>query len=111
MSYVKNVFKKICSNPDANVDWSEVFGYDNSFTGVNQNTTEQGDGNTGKQDLTVNDEVQVFMITFKFRIGDASGDKARRDIIQSIHYAPDIDYFVTASQKGAITVWNNKVIC
>ncbi len=49
------------------------------------------------------------MITFKFRIGDSSGDKARRDTIQAITYAPEIDCFLTAAQKGAISVWNNKV--
>ena len=55
------------------------------------------------------DEVQIFMAPFRFRIGDASGEKARRDTIQAIHYAPDIDSFITVAQKGAVSIWNGKL--
>lgn len=55
------------------------------------------------------DEVQIFLVSFKYRFGDASGEKAKRDIIQGIHYAPDIDSFITVAQKGAVSIWNNRV--
>jgi WD repeat-containing protein 64 len=42
-------------------------------------------------------------------VGDASGSLARRDTIQSIHYNGDIDCYITAAQKGAVSIWNSKV--
>ena len=37
------------------------------------------------------------------------GDRKRRDTVQSIQYIPSMDCYLTASQKGAISIWNNKV--
>jgi hypothetical protein len=117
--HIKNVFKKISNNPDADIDWSEIFGYDNSYKAdkiekpapknkagkEKKNKTEI----ESKEKVKAVDEVQVFVILYKFTVGDASGDKARRDILQSIIHAADIDCLITASQKGAITVWNKMV--
>ncbi len=66
-------------------------------------------GNEGATTELLLGEVQIFMASFKFRVGDASGDKARRDIIQNIQYAPDIDSFIVVAQKGAVSIWNNKL--
>lgn len=55
------------------------------------------------------DEVQIFLSSFKFRFGDASGESSRRDIIQAIHYTPEIDCFITVALKGAVSVWNNRL--
>ena len=71
-----------------------------------QNEQQQDDRN---QELNAIDEVQVFMVTLKFIVGDASGDKARRDTIQSITMAHDIDSIITTSLKGSITVWTKQV--
>jgi hypothetical protein len=54
-----------------------------------------------------NDDIQIFIQSYKIRVGDASGDKAKRDIIQCIYYSPEIDCFLTVAQKGAVTVWNS----
>jgi hypothetical protein len=76
-------------------------GKTNSKTVAKKPVTDEGELQLG--------EVQIFMASFKFRVGDASGDKARRDIIQSIQYAPDIDSFIVVAQKGAVSIWNNKL--
>jgi hypothetical protein len=39
-----------------------------------------------------------------------SGDKKRRDVVQCIEHVPKYNFFVTASQKGIICQWSNKVI-
>jgi hypothetical protein len=105
-SDLKNIFKKISSNPDANVDWSEIFGYDGSY--FNNENSESNLNIMGDNDK-FDDTLQVFMNSFKFRIGDASGDKAKRDIILGVTCASDIESFVTLSQKGFVSVWNNSV--
>ena len=38
-----------------------------------------------------------------------SGDKKRRDVISAVTHNPSIDIYISASQKGAISVWNSKV--
>ena len=112
--HIKNVFKKISSNPDANVDWSEIFGYDNSYKAEklnsnNDDNDKKSDKNDNKDELQVVDEVQVFVLLYKFVVGDASGDKAKRDILQSVVHASDIDSLLSVSQKGAVTIWNKQV--
>ncbi len=104
---LKNIYKKISTNPDVLVDWSEIFGYDGSYFNIEANESDMatGPGDNEKFD----DTFQVFMNTFKFRIGDASGDKAKRDIILGIACALDIESFITVSQKGYISIWNNMV--
>ena len=37
------------------------------------------------------------------------GDKKRRDTIQAVIYSPEFDYYITTSQKGAISIYNGKV--
>jgi WD repeat-containing protein 64 len=49
------------------------------------------------------------MAIYKFKVGDASGPTAKRDTIQSIYYADDTDFFITAAQKGSVAIWNNKL--
>ena len=52
------------------------------------------------------EEIQIFVNSYKFRVGDASGDKARRDILMCIYMALDIDSFFTVAQKGTVCLWN-----
>lgn len=97
-SDLKSVFKKVTTNPDGAIDWSELFGYETAAMSAE----------TADDDFSAKDEVQMFMVSSKYRVGEASGEKAKRDIIEAIYYSNDIDSYITASQKGAITVWNNK---
>ena len=72
---------------------------------------ESDDESNDKNDTnTAKDEIQIFINSYKFKVGDASGDKAKRDILQCIYPSPDIDCFFTVAQKGAVTMWNNKVL-
>ena len=122
--HLNDVYKKIRLNPNCNLDWSELFGYESSsafssesvvIVNGNEDEEEEQDGGDGAENgakddrMTSLDEVVVFMTTYKFRVGDASGDKARRDVIQAIHYSPDADFFVTVAQKGAVSIWNSKL--
>ena len=61
------------------------------------------------QEVTFGEEVNVFTTAAKRRVGDAAGDRKRRDLVISIKYIPSLDTYVTASQKGALSTWNNKV--
>ncbi|XP_077997639.1 WD repeat-containing protein 64-like isoform X1 [Glandiceps talaboti] len=91
---LKAIYRKITTNPDAKVDWSELFGY---FQSDNED-----------QEQIVNEEVSVFTVSKKHRIGEAAGDKKRRDTIQRIVYNPASDIYLTASQKGVLCVWTAK---
>nr|XP_039260589.1 WD repeat-containing protein 64-like [Styela clava] len=90
---MKAIFRKISTNPEVKIDWSEVFGY---FQAENEETDNS-------------DEISVFTVSKRKKIGEAAGDKKRRDIIQCISYSPEYDLFVTASQKGAISIYNGKL--
>ncbi|KAK2191768.1 hypothetical protein NP493_46g07030 [Ridgeia piscesae] len=92
---LKAIYRKITTNPDAKVDWSELFGYFQS--------------ESEEQEFSVGEEVSVFMTTARRRFGDAAGEKKRRDIVISIKYLPQLDCYLTASQKGAVSLWNSKL--
>ncbi|XP_025104854.1 WD repeat-containing protein 64-like isoform X2 [Pomacea canaliculata] len=92
---LKSVYRKISTNPDAKVDWSELFGYFQS--GVEE------------EDMTVGEEVSVFMVSKRRRVGEAAGDRKRRDSVQTLKFVPLLDSYLAASQKGAITVWSSKL--
>ncbi|XP_070576950.1 WD repeat-containing protein 64-like isoform X2 [Ptychodera flava] len=93
---LKAIYRKITTNPDAKVDWSELFGY---FQSDNE-----------EQEQIVNEEVSVFTVSKRHRIGEAAGDKKRRDTIQCIVYNPQYEIYLTASQKGVICVWGAKTM-
>ncbi|KAI0210520.1 WD repeat-containing protein 64 [Lamellibrachia satsuma] len=88
---LKAIYRKITTNPDAKVDWSELFGSESE-----------------QHELSVGEEVSVFMTTARRRFGDAAGEKKRRDIVISIKYLPQLDCYLTASQKGAVSLWSSK---
>ncbi|XP_038075924.1 WD repeat-containing protein 64-like isoform X2 [Patiria miniata] len=91
---LKAIFRKISTNPDAKVDWSELFGY---FQSEDE-----------EPDQILNEDISVFTVSKKHRIGEAAGDKKRRDVISAVNYNPNVDIYTSASQKGAISVWNSK---
>ncbi|XP_072032372.1 WD repeat-containing protein 64-like [Amphiura filiformis] len=93
---LKAVFRKITTNPDAKVDWSELFGY---FQTEDE-----------EPEQVVSEDISVFTVAKKSRIGEASGDKKRRDVVFSITYNPGIDCYLVVSQKGVVSVWNSKTL-
>ncbi|XP_064601013.1 WD repeat-containing protein 64-like [Liolophura sinensis] len=92
---LKALYRKITTNPDAKVDWSELFGYFQS--GVEE------------EEPTSAEEVSVFTVSKRRRVGEAAGDRKRRDTVQCIRYIPNVDLFVTVSQKGGLSIWNGKM--
>jgi hypothetical protein len=97
-SYLKNIFKKICANPDGEIDWSELFGYDNSdiyVTGASTTRSQNHDDYDNGHQIDNND-FQVFTVSFKHRIEDASGSKLKRDVIEAIHYSRRLDCFLVS---------------
>ena len=85
----------------------KLFGYDTlEKRTAYDDDDEDDDANTKTENDS--EEIQIFVNSYKFRVGDASGDKARRDILMSIYMALDIDAFFTVAQKGTVCFWNNK---
>ncbi|XP_048586234.1 WD repeat-containing protein 64-like isoform X2 [Nematostella vectensis] len=91
---LKALFRKIALNPDAKVDWSELFGIGGPTDEV--------------PDLLLNEDTSSVLTTSKRKTVAEAGDKKRRDIVQSILHVPKYDFYITASQKGIICQWSNK---
>ncbi|XP_007118199.2 WD repeat-containing protein 64 isoform X1 [Physeter macrocephalus] len=88
---VKCFYRKLCNNPDASIDWCQIFGY---FS--------EEDSLTSQMD----EENLVFLVSRKQRVV-ISGSR-RRDVIKCIVKIPQLDLLITASQKGLITVFNSQ---
>ncbi|XP_032500036.1 WD repeat-containing protein 64 isoform X1 [Phocoena sinus] len=88
----KCFYRKLCNNPDASIDWCEIFGY---FSSEEDSLTSQMD-----------EENLVFLVSRKQRVV-ISGSR-RRDVIKCIVKIPQLDLLITASQKGLITVFNSQ---
>lgn len=95
-SDIQTIFQKIRTNPDARIDWSEVFGYHDNGT--------DDDDVFGRR----LDRGRVFAIPQRTRIGEAAGDRKRRDVVVVIKYIPSLDCYVTVSLKGSLAVWRAK---
>ncbi|KAM9110540.1 WD repeat-containing protein 64 isoform 2-T2 [Megaptera novaeangliae] len=90
---VKCFYRKLCNNPDASIDWCEIFGY---FSSEEDSLTSQMD-----------EENLVFLVSRKQQVV-ISGSR-RRDVIKCIVKIPQLDLLITASQKGLITVFNSQM--
>ncbi|XP_062067371.1 WD repeat-containing protein 64-like [Lepus europaeus] len=90
---VKCFYRKLCKNPDAPIDWCEIFGY----------FSNEKDALSSKMD----EENFIFLVSRKQRIKIAGS--RRRDEIKCIVKIPQLDLLVTASQKGLITVFNSQM--
>lgn len=90
---VKCFYRKLCNNPDASIDWCEIFGYFSSEEGF---LTSQMD-----------EENLVFLVSRKQRVV-ISGSR-RRDVVKCVVKVPQLDLLITASQKGLITVFNSQM--
>ncbi|XP_078673590.1 WD repeat-containing protein 64-like [Branchiostoma floridae x Branchiostoma belcheri] len=92
---LKAIFRKISTNPDAKVDWSELFGYFQS--------------EVPEAEPAMTEDASVFTVSFRTRVGDAAGDRKRRDIAQAIIHLKEGDFYITASQKGTLSIYNSKL--
>ncbi|XP_074844739.1 WD repeat-containing protein 64 [Carettochelys insculpta] len=90
---VKAVFRKISNNPDGRIEWCEIFGY----------YIVEGDALAAQLD----EENMVFLVSRRQQITKA-GVK-RRDVIKCIAKVPQLDFMVTASQKGTLTIFNSQM--
>ncbi|XP_066479167.1 WD repeat-containing protein 64 [Tiliqua scincoides] len=90
---VKTFYRKISNNPDGRMEWCEIFGY----------YIVEGDALAAQLD----EENMVFLVSRKQRITKA-GVK-RRDVIKCMVKVPQLDFMVTASQKGTLTVFSSQM--
>ncbi|XP_037366177.1 WD repeat-containing protein 64 isoform X2 [Talpa occidentalis] len=90
---VKCFYRKLCNNPDASIDWCEIFGYFSEEESLSSQMDEEN---------------LVFFVSRKQRIVISAGSR-RRDVIKCIVKIPQLDLLITASQKGLITVFNNQM--
>ncbi|XP_028902963.1 WD repeat-containing protein 64 isoform X3 [Ornithorhynchus anatinus] len=90
---VKAFYRKISNNPEAPIDWCEIFGY----------FLQEGDSLTSQLD----EENFIFLVSRKQRVVISGG--RRRDVIKSIVKVPQLDFLITASQKGSLMVFNSQM--
>ncbi|XP_054051717.1 WD repeat-containing protein 64 [Rissa tridactyla] len=90
---VKAFFRKISNNLDARAEWCEIFGY---FIGESDAVSSQ-----------LKEENMVFLVSEKQQITHAV--VKRQDVIKSIVKVPHLDFTVTSSQKGVLTIFNNQM--
>ncbi|XP_051639759.1 WD repeat-containing protein 64 isoform X1 [Manacus candei] len=86
---IQAFFRKTINNLDM-PDWLEIFGC----------FTEESDG------LSQSKESMVFLVSEKKQITDSV--VKRKDVIKGIVKVSHLDFTITASQKGVITIFNNQ---
>ncbi|KFV46157.1 WD repeat-containing protein 64, partial [Tyto alba] len=89
---VKAFFRKITNNLDPRTEWYEIFG---SFI---------GESGAASSQLKEN---MVFLVSEKERVTHAV--VKTKDVIKGIVKVPHLDFTVTSSQKGVLTVFNNQL--
>ncbi|KFW92464.1 WD repeat-containing protein 64, partial [Phalacrocorax carbo] len=89
---IKAFFRKISNNLDARTEWCEIFGY---FTEENNAMSSQ-----------LKEENTIFLISEKQQITHRV--VKRQDVIMGIVKVPHLDFTVTSSQKGVLTIFNNQ---
>ncbi|XP_061845608.1 WD repeat-containing protein 64 [Colius striatus] len=90
---VKAFFRKISNNLDARTEWCEIFG---CFIGENDAMSSQ-----------LKEENMIFLVSEKEQITHAVAKK--QDVITGIVKVPDLDFTVTSSQKGVLTIFNKQM--
>ncbi|NXE89584.1 WDR64 protein, partial [Menura novaehollandiae] len=88
---VQTFFRKIMSNLDERPEWLEIFG---CFTA-------ESDGMPSQVK-----ESMIFLVSEKQQITHSV--VKRKDVIKSIVKVPLLDFTITASQKGVITIFKNQ---
>uniref|UniRef100_A0A672VCQ1 WD repeat domain 64 n=1 Tax=Strigops habroptila TaxID=2489341 RepID=A0A672VCQ1_STRHB len=90
---VKAFFWKIINNPDVRIEWCEIFG---CFLGESDGMSSQ-----------LKEENMVFLLSKKKQITHTGNIlHLRDDAIKGIVKVPNLDFIVTSSQKGVLTVFN-----
>ncbi|KFP20839.1 WD repeat-containing protein 64, partial [Egretta garzetta] len=89
---IKAFFRKISHNLDARTEWCEIFGY---FIGESDTMSSQ-----------LKEENMVFLVSEKQQITHTV--VRRQDVIKGIVKVPHLDFTVTSSQKGVLTIFNNQ---
>lgn len=64
------------------------------------------DQDEATENFGISEEVSVFTVGARRRIGEAAGNRKRRDVVQNIRYIPGQDCYLTASQQGSLSVWS-----
>ncbi|XP_010561245.1 PREDICTED: WD repeat-containing protein 64 [Haliaeetus leucocephalus] len=90
---IKTFFRKISNNLDARTEWCEIFGY---FIGESDAMSSQ-----------MKEENMVFLVSEKQQITHAV--VKRQDVIKGIVKVPHLDFTITSSQKGVLTIFNNQM--
>ncbi|KAM6127983.1 LOW QUALITY PROTEIN: WD repeat-containing protein 64 [Pterocles gutturalis] len=90
---IKAFFRKISNNLDATTEWSEIFGY----------CIEESDATSSQP----KEENTVFLVSEKKQITHSVVN--RQDEITGIVKVPLLDFIVTSSQKGVLTIFNNQM--
>ncbi|NXK74885.1 WDR64 protein, partial [Amazona guildingii] len=90
---VKAFFWKLSSNPDVRIEWCEIFG---CFLGESDGMSPQ-----------LKEENMVFLLSKKQQIIHTV--VKRDDAIKGIVKVPHLDFIVTSSQKGVLTVFNKQL--
>ncbi|XP_030355812.1 WD repeat-containing protein 64 [Strigops habroptila] len=90
---VKAFFWKIINNPDVRIEWCEIFG---CFLGESDGMSSQ-----------LKEENMVFLLSKKKQITHTV--VKRDDAIKGIVKVPNLDFIVTSSQKGVLTVFNKQM--
>ncbi|XP_063147117.1 WD repeat-containing protein 64 [Candoia aspera] len=90
---VKTFYRKISNNPDGQTEWCEIFGY----------YMVEGDVLAAQLD----EENTVFLVSKKQRITKA-GVK-RSDVIRCMVKVSQLDFLLTASQKGMLSVFTGQM--
>ncbi|XP_034284156.1 WD repeat-containing protein 64 isoform X1 [Pantherophis guttatus] len=90
---VKTFYRKISNNPDGRTEWCEIFGY----------YIVEGDILAAQLD----EENMVFLVSKKQRIAKA-GVK-RSDVIRCMVKIPQLDFLLTASQKGMLSIFSGQM--
>ncbi|KAB1258761.1 WD repeat-containing protein 64 [Camelus dromedarius] len=105
---VKCFYRKLCNNPEASIDWCEIFGY---FASEKDSLTSQMDEEnlvflvSRKQRVVISGSLPLGL---KVSIVPLTGSR-RRDVIKGIVKVPQLDLLITASQKGLITIFNGQM--
>ena len=53
--------------------------------------------------------INVFAVSAKRRVGEAAGNRHRRDVVVQIRRIDELDCVLTATRRGIISTWSNKV--
>ncbi|NWI56707.1 WDR64 protein, partial [Calyptomena viridis] len=88
---IQAYFRKIINNFDSSPDWLEIFGC----------FLEETDGLSSQLK-----ESMVFLVSEKQQVTDSV--VKRKDVINGIVKVPHLNFTITASQKGVITIFDNQ---